>query len=61
MIDEYVGSTDETQKKAVADLMAYCGVSVEVDYRDALNGGSSASETGIEFVVSHKRRMKKCN
>ena len=49
------------RKKAVEDLMAYCGVSVEVDYRDALNGGSSASETGIEFVVSHKRRMKKCN
>lgn len=47
MLDAYTGATDETQKKAVADLMAYCGASVEVDYRDALNGGSSASETGV--------------
>ena len=47
MIDRYTSSATEEQQKAVAELMAYCGASVEMEYCDKLNGGSSANEMGV--------------
>ncbi len=40
MKDEY-GSANEKQKKAVADLMHYCGVAVKMDYTNASSGAQS--------------------
>ena len=47
MLDTYSAAATEEQKKAVADLMSYCGAAVEMDYADQLNGGSSASSWSI--------------
>lgn len=47
MIDRYVDAPTPEQTKAVSELMAYCGASVEMDYRNRINGGSSANEIGI--------------
>lgn len=38
MCDHYTGSETSVQKKAVADLMHYCGVSVEMDYTNSSSG-----------------------
>lgn len=38
MCDSYTGSETSVQKKAVADLMHYCGVSVEMDYTNSSSG-----------------------
>ncbi|MBQ7472057.1 MAG: leucine-rich repeat protein [Prevotella sp.] len=38
MLDSYSGSETSVQKKAVADLMHYCGVSVEMDYTNSSSG-----------------------
>jgi hypothetical protein len=43
MINSYSGSYNNTQKEAVATLMYHCGVSVDMDYDIADNGGSSAA------------------
>ncbi len=40
MKDNY-GSANELQKKAVADLMHYCGVAVKMDYTNASSGAQS--------------------
>ncbi|MBR1395374.1 MAG: leucine-rich repeat protein [Prevotella sp.] len=40
MKDEY-GSATEKQRKAVADLMHYCGVAVKMDYTNASSGAQS--------------------
>jgi len=40
MKDEY-GSANEKQKKAVADLMHYCGVAVKMDYTNSSSGAQS--------------------
>ena len=42
MLNSYSGSATATQKKAVADLMFYCGASVSMDYANSSNGGSGA-------------------
>ena len=42
MLDGYSGSSTAIQQKAVANLMAYCGASVKMNYKNALNGGSGA-------------------
>ena len=41
----------EVQKKAVADLMRYCGAAVEMDYADQWNGGSSAAAWTIASAL----------
>lgn len=43
MTPTYSSSSTDEQKAAVATLMAACGASVGMDYRNARNGGSSAS------------------
>lgn len=47
MLDTYNRSATSAQKKAVADLMAYCGASVEMDYAPSWAGGSGASDVSI--------------
>ncbi len=47
MLNSYSGSETSTQKKAVADLMFYCGASVGMDYADQWNGGSGASSSYV--------------
>ena len=42
MIDTYSGSSTGKQKTAVAQLMRYCGVGVEMMYGIGANGGSAA-------------------
>lgn len=42
MLTHYTGSETEAQKKAVADLMFYCGASVSMNYANGENGGSGA-------------------
>lgn len=42
MIDTYGNNATGLQKKAVAQLMRYCGVAVEMDYGLAADGGSGA-------------------
>jgi len=42
MLNNYTGSETATQKKAVADLMFYCGASVSMNYANGENGGSGA-------------------
>ena len=41
MRDSYNGSETAVQKKAVADLMHYCGVSVQMDYTNSSSGAQS--------------------
>lgn len=42
MIDTYGSNATAKQKKAVAELMRYCGVSLEMMYNVSANGGSAA-------------------
>ena len=42
MIDSYGSNATASQKKAVAQLMLYCGVGVEMMYNISANGGSAA-------------------
>jgi len=44
MKDSYSAADDAT---AVANLMAYCGAAVQMDYRNQLNGGSSAKLSAV--------------
>lgn len=43
----YGSSSTEAQKKAVANLMFYCGASVNMNYANAANGGSGAQDTKV--------------
>lgn len=47
MLDTYSETATAEQKKAVSDLMRYCGAAVEMDYADQLNGGSKTSSWSI--------------
>ena len=42
MLNSYSGSSTTIQQQAVANLMAYCGASVKMEYKDSWNGGSGA-------------------
>lgn len=54
MLPQYGSSTTDAQKTAVANLMFWSGAAVEMNYRDALNGGSSASATRVpEALVNY--------
>ena len=64
MLDSYSGTTTEIQQQAVANLMAYCGASVNMDYRNAWNGGSGAYSEDVpvamkEFFDYHDRMSLK--
>ena len=47
MLLDYSGSYSDEQANAIATLMQVCGASVEMDYADATNKGSSASTSAI--------------
>lgn len=47
MTDIYGPSSTDAQKTAVANLMAYCGASVNMNYANAANGGSGARDTRV--------------
>lgn len=47
MTPTYGSSSTEAQKTAVANLMFYCGASVNMNYANAANGGSSAQDTKV--------------
>ena len=47
ILNSYSGSETAVQKKAVADLMFYCGASVKMNYADQYNGGSGAFNSDI--------------
>jgi hypothetical protein len=51
MKDSYSGSTTDLQKLAVADLMHYCGVAVNMDYTNSSSGAyvSSAYEAFVKY------------
>lgn len=42
---------EQTANAAVAQLMAYCGRSVQMNYRNAINGGSSASVRDVASAL----------
>ena len=50
MLDTY-GSANAKQKKAVADLMHYCGVSVQMMYNIGANGGSAAFSYNVATAL----------
>ena len=47
MLNSYSGSEQETQIKAVSDLIFYCAASVKTEFRNGNNGGSPASGTDV--------------
>ena len=51
MIDYYHGYETVRQKEAVANLMKYCGASVQMDYADKYNGGSGAASANVPFAL----------
>lgn len=53
MLNTYTkGSYTEAQANAVATLMYHCGVSVNMNYDSAKNGGSGASSSNIPNAIS---------
>ncbi|MBR5657352.1 MAG: C10 family peptidase [Prevotella sp.] len=65
MIDNYTGNESEAQKNAVAVLLAACGASVSMDYADADNHGSSASNSlipnALKTYFGYQAEMKYCS
>ena len=54
MVDNYTGNETSAQNNAVANLMKYCGYSVQMDYNLASSGGSGAmSELIPEALVNY--------
>ena len=53
MLGSYSGSSTSTQQQAVANLMKYCGASVEMNYANAWNGGSGASSTDVPIALKN--------
>lgn len=51
MLDSYTSSATAVQKEAVANLMHYCGASVNMNYRNSANGGSSASTSDVPTAL----------
>lgn len=47
MTDTYGASSTDAQKTAVANLMFYCGASMNMEYANAENGGSGAQDTRV--------------
>ena len=51
MKDSYQGLATPVQKRAVANLMKYCGASVQMDYADRNNGGSGAYSSKVPIAL----------
>lgn len=51
MPQSYDGTDTEAQKKAVADLMLYCGAAVRMNYGPSSNGGSGAVMFNIPWAL----------
>ena len=52
MMDSYNGTESARKKQAVANLMKYCGASVQMDYADRYNGGSTAPSLSVPVALS---------
>lgn len=52
MLPQYGSSATDAQKTAVANLMFWSGAAVQMNYRDAINGGSSASVTRVPEALA---------
>ena len=51
MLDSYSGSSTTIQQQAVANLMKYCGASVQMDYANSSNGGSTAYSKDVPIAL----------
>jgi hypothetical protein len=51
MLNDYSGTSTSVQKQAVANLMAYCGASVKMDYANSFNGGSLAYSEDVPVAL----------
>lgn len=51
MLDSYGSSATTAQEQAVANLMKYCGASVQMDYANEWNGGSGAYSTDVPTAL----------
>ena len=51
MLDNYGSSATTAQEQAVANLMKYCGASVQMDYANAWNGGSGAYSSDVPTAL----------
>ena len=51
MKDSYDGLSTPMQRRAVANLMKYCGASVQMEYADSYNGGSTASTIRVPIAL----------
>ena len=51
MLDSYGSSATTLQKQAVANLMKYCGASVQMDYANEWNGGSGAYSSDVPTAL----------
>lgn len=53
MLNSYNSSSTQLQKEAVARLMQYCGVAVEMDYNLSKNGGSGAQSYKVAEAMNN--------
>ena len=53
MLDSYGSGATAKQKKAVAQLMHYCGVAVEMMYNIGANGGSAAYSSKVPDAIKN--------
>ena len=60
MIDSYNGNESAMQKQAVANLMKYCGASVQMDYANARNGGSTAQSENVPIALKTYFNYNNC-
>ena len=51
MLNAYTGTSTSVQKQAIANLMAYCGASVKMEYRNSANGGSGAASEDVPVAL----------
>lgn len=51
MTDTYSSSSSDASKAAVANLIFYCGASVQMDYKNSANGGSGAQSNSIPIAL----------
>lgn len=53
MLPSYNGSETDAQKQAVARLMEYCGASINMNYGNVANGGSSAYTQDVDDALKN--------
>ena len=53
MLNSYSSSATTAQQQAVANLMKYCGASVQMDYANGANGGSGAYSSDVPKALKN--------